>query len=466
MEVIARGIDAHPELAMAPPSRSSAAASDPDDDTSNSFIADPSYATALKDTYIIEAYNLKSSIEFDAGNASAAASTLVQMPYRPEQDLSPVTLHNQAIICDVGQDVSSSFRKLQFLLSPPFPPETFANILLLYIKHGYEDLAADLLADNTRLTYDIISEELYQYIDTSLLAATSPDDAMSQFDALGKQILRRICKAAKAVSEAEATGNDEVIAVGHRDLADAMKAYGPVLMAMGKIHWDAGDYQAVDRLLRQSGEYCGDGSACAVNLGHAYFMQNKFREAALCYEPLLNDDRAILDIAPVILANLCVSCVLTDQNERAEEIMALVDKAEDEAASINETCKSKQQLLHGSIINLVIGTLYCQKNNYDFGMSLICKSLYPYQQRLGPDTWFYAKRCLLALLEKMAKQTVTIADETVAKTIAFLDEVDHHGQQISPTAADDEYSYMPSEGATSTIASEARKLKLAFLRSV
>ena len=48
----------------------------------------------------------------------------------------------------------AGFRKLNFLLSnPPFPPETFANLLLLYAKHHYYDLAADVLAENAHLTY-------------------------------------------------------------------------------------------------------------------------------------------------------------------------------------------------------------------------------------------------------------------------------------------------------------------------
>ena len=448
--ILSQGLEKYPELMEM---------------TSDSFSMDQSYSAALRATYLVEACNLKAAIEFDVGNVAAAAATLSQMmPYRSEQDLDAVTLHNQAIILDVGED--ATFRKLQFLLSnPPFPPETFANILLLYIRHGYEDLASDLLADNNQLTHDLLSQELYQYVDASLLAATSCDDALTAFDALSKQILQRIHKGVKVVSEAEASGNANAIMAANADLRHAMQELAPVLLSIGKIHWEANDYQAVERLVRQSGEFCGDGNACAINLGHAYFMQNKFREAALCYEPLVSDDAAILDIPPIVLANLCASYVLTNRKETAEEIMALVEKAEDAAASsIDDDCNNKR-LLHGSIINLVIGTLYCQRSNYNFGVDLICKSLAPYEQRLGPDTWFHAKRCLLALLEQLAKHMTTIADETVAEIFVFLDDVDRHGKKISSTAADDNYSYMPSEG-DNTIAAEARKLKLCFLRLV
>jgi tetratricopeptide repeat protein 30 len=48
-------------------------------------------------------------------------------------------------------------------------------------------------------------------------------------------------------------------------------------------------------------------------------------------------------------------------------------------------------------VNLVIGTLYCAKGNYTFGVSRIVKSLEPFQKKLGTDTWFYAKRCFSEL---------------------------------------------------------------------
>jgi len=37
---------------------------------------------------------------------------------------------------------------------------------------------------------------------------------------------------------------------------------------------------------------------------------------------------------------------------------------------------------HLCIVNLVIGTLYCSKNNYDFGVGRIIKSLEPIQKKV------------------------------------------------------------------------------------
>lgn len=63
--------------------------------------------------------------------------------------------------------LAGGFKKLNFLLqSPPFPPETFANLLLLYCKpsHGFYDLAADVLAENPQYAGKLLSPDLYDYL--------------------------------------------------------------------------------------------------------------------------------------------------------------------------------------------------------------------------------------------------------------------------------------------------------------
>ena len=70
------------------------------------------------------------------------------MPPRSEDELDSVTLHNQALI-QMDDDPTMGFEKLNFLLSTETcPTETLSNLLLLYLKYGYNDFAADLLAEN------------------------------------------------------------------------------------------------------------------------------------------------------------------------------------------------------------------------------------------------------------------------------------------------------------------------------
>ena len=54
--------------------------------------------------------------------------------------------------------------------------ETFANLLLMYIKHEYYDLAADVLAENSHLTFKCLSTYLYDFIDAKITQQTSPDE--------------------------------------------------------------------------------------------------------------------------------------------------------------------------------------------------------------------------------------------------------------------------------------------------
>lgn len=75
---------------------------------------------------------------------------------------------------------------------------------------------------------------------------------------------------------------------------------------------------------------------------------------------------------------------------------------------VPHTQDPSRQLLHSCIINLVIGTLYCCKGNYAFGLSRVLRSLDPLPTKLNVDTWHYAKRCIVALLDHMTKQMVAL----------------------------------------------------------
>ena len=49
--------------------------------------------------------------------------------------MDPVTLHNQALM-NMETNPTQGFEKLQFLLQQnPFPPETFGNLLINYVKY-------------------------------------------------------------------------------------------------------------------------------------------------------------------------------------------------------------------------------------------------------------------------------------------------------------------------------------------
>ncbi|RLU20916.1 hypothetical protein DMN91_007530 [Ooceraea biroi] len=142
--IIEHGIREHPELSVGMT-------------TEGIEVRSVGNTLTLHETALTEAFNLKAAIEYQLQNYDAAKEALTDMPPRSEEELDAVTLHNQALI-NMGTKPSEGFEKLQFLLQQnPFPPETFANLLLLYCKYQYYDLAADVLAENVHLTYKYLT---------------------------------------------------------------------------------------------------------------------------------------------------------------------------------------------------------------------------------------------------------------------------------------------------------------------
>jgi len=75
--------------------------------------------------------------------------------------------------------------------------------------------------------------------------------------------------------------------------------------------------------------------------------------------------------------------VLISQNEEAERLIRNIELQECDLLEKFPGVK----VFHSCIMNMVIGTLYCVKKNYDFGISRIVKSLEECKTKLGPDTW-------------------------------------------------------------------------------
>lgn len=55
-------------------------------------------SAVLRDTALVEAFNLKAAIEFQLNNIADAKEALTDMPPRAQQDIDAVSLHNQALI--------------------------------------------------------------------------------------------------------------------------------------------------------------------------------------------------------------------------------------------------------------------------------------------------------------------------------------------------------------------------------
>lgn len=444
-EIIDRGIREHPELSVGIT-------------TEGIDVHSVGNTLVLHQTALIEAFNLKAAIQYQLKNLKAAQEALTDMPPRSEEELDPVTLHNQALV-NMDTKPSEGFEKLAFLLQQPsFPPVTFGNLLLLYCKHEYFGLAADVLAENAHLTYKFLSPYLYEFLDALLTCQTAPEEAFRKFDEMNGKLMEQLRKLSKQVQEARLAREDETLKKALQDYDLMQEKYVVVLMAQAKIYWNRENFQMVEKIFRKSVEVCNDNDTWKLNVAHVLFMQNKYKEAIGFYEPIVKKHYDnILNVSAVVLANLCVSYIMTSQNEEAEELMRKIEK-EEEQISYDDPDK---KVFHLCIVNLVIGTLYCAKGNYDFGISRVIKSLEPYNKKLGTDPWFYAKRCFLSLLENMSKHMVMLRDAVVQECIQFLEHCEVYGKEV-PAIIEQPLEETRIHIGKNTVTYEARLLKALF----
>ena len=447
-EIIERGVREHPELSVG-------------SSTDGIDVRSVGNSQVLRETALVEAFNLKAAIEYNMKNMDQAKEALVDMPPRSEEEVDPVTLHNQALM-NMEDDPTAGFRKLNFLLmNPPFPPPTFGNLLLLYCKYQHYDLAADVLAENTHLTFKMLTQSLYEYLDASIMVQTAPEEAYRKFDDLTNKHIEGMRKLTKQIQDSRMSNDNTAIKNSLKKYDEALEAYIPVLMAQARIYWEREHYAMVERIFRQSAEFCSEHDVWKLNVAHVFFMQeNKYKEAIHYYEPIVTQhEESILDVTAIVLANLCVSYIMTSQNEKAEELMRRIEREEETASAENPDKPS----FHLCIVNLVIGTLYCAKGNYDFGISRVIKSLEPYEKKLCTDTWFYAKRCFLALAENLAKHMLTLQDSTFEDIKRFLEAAEQHGKAVLTVVVsgrDDD----KQDPAKCNVAYEARQLRNMFLK--
>ncbi|XP_056465848.1 tetratricopeptide repeat protein 30A isoform X2 [Gadus chalcogrammus] len=453
-EIIERGIREHPELSVGMT-------------TEGVEVRSVGNTLTLQQTALIEAFNLKAAVQFQLRNLEGAQDALTDMPPRTDEELDPVTLHNQALL-NMERRPSEGFEKLAFLLQQdPFPPVTFGNLLLLYCKYEYFDLAADVLAENAHLTYRFLSPYLYEFLDAMLTCQTAPEEAFRKFDDMNGKLTEQLRKLAK--QDFRLARDDQGLKKGVQEYDQLLERYIPVLMAQAKIYWSRDNFQMVEKIFRKSVEICNEHDTWKLNVAHVLFMQeNKYKEAIGFYEPIVKKHYDnILNVSAVVLANLCVSYIMTSQNEEAEELMRKIEKEEEQ---ISYDAPDKK-VFHLCIVNLVIGTLYCAKGNYDFGISRVIKSLEPYNKKLGTDTWFYAKRCVLSLLENMSKHMILLRDAVVQDCLLFLERCEVYGREepaVIQAPLQDERSSSSSSSSLgrNSVTYEARLLKALFYQVI
>ncbi|KAH0816200.1 hypothetical protein GEV33_006592 [Tenebrio molitor] len=221
-DIIERGIRDHPELSIGM-------------QTEGIEVRSVGNTLTLHETALTEAFNLKAAIEYQLKNMEAAREALTDMPPRAEYELDAVTLHNQALM-NFEQNPTEGFEKLQFLLQQnPFPPETFANLLLLYCQHECYDLAADILAENAHLTYKYLTTYLYDFLDAIITQQTSPSEAYQKLDELASRHTELLRKLTKQVQEHRNRNDTEMVKKTVVEYEECLDRYIPSRRYSGRV---------------------------------------------------------------------------------------------------------------------------------------------------------------------------------------------------------------------------------------
>nr|CAD7445553.1 unnamed protein product [Timema bartmani] len=507
-DIIERGIRDHPELSVGMT-------------TEGIEVRSVGNTLTLHETALIEAFNLRAAIEYQLKNYESSREALTDMPPRSEEELDAVTLHNQALM-NMETRPTEGFEKLQFLLQQnPFPPETFGNLLLLYCKYEYFDLAADVLAENAHLTYKYLTPSsqvmschvtrnkskfqflgkfmakavmdlckyLYNFLDALITQQTSPEEAYRKFDEIASKHTETLRKLTKQVQEAKQNHDDESVKRHIVEYEDVLERYIPVLMAQAKVYWDMENYAQVEKIFRKSVEFSNENDTWKLNVAHVLFMQeNKFKEATGFYEPIVkkhyDNSRmipmqsyrglghyeykgyrpcavlavsvAILNVSAIVLANLCVSYIMTSQNEEAEEMMRKIEKEEEQLAYD----EPEKKIFHLCIVNLVIGVVATSQSLHE----VLTESQEGLTKGFEADeTTFYAKRCFLSLIENLAKHMIATRDSVFQECLQFLEQCEVYGKDVK-TVIEQPLEESHLHQGKNTVTYEARLLKSLLLR--
>nr|CAG4640709.1 EOG090X0302 [Eulimnadia texana] len=224
-DIIERGIREHPELSVGMA-------------TEGLEVRSVGNTATLHSSALVEAFNLKAATEFQLKNFEGAREALTDMPPRAEAELDPVTLHNLALI-NTEENPTESFNKLQFLLQQQLvvqqeqetagilacPPETFANLLLLYCKYEYYDMAADVLAEHADLTYKYLSNYMFDFLEALITEQTAPEEAYMKFDAMSAKYGENLRRAATQLTEAKRRQDPQAINSAAAIYEQAMDLY-------------------------------------------------------------------------------------------------------------------------------------------------------------------------------------------------------------------------------------------------
>ena len=371
----------------------------------------------------IEALNLKGAILFTQRDWKGLRRFLSEQTSKSQTEMDAVSLHNSAIYETKADDTrsSSALSKLMHLLSldpRDVPVPTASNALLIAMKCDRPDIVDSILRSGSSTSQDLRDI-------ASAYLIKDPDAALSRFDDVLKSINLKRSRATGEICDLQ-------------DTALTLKCC---------VLWNSKDYKTMRKLLSSATDAVPVENA-NINLAHCAFMEENYSEAIKLYGSIFADSADILRLPESVVANLAVSLILESRNDEAEILMRKLD---DEERIIFEG-NSKAQCFHLTTVEMAIGTLYCARGNFEFGISRVLKSMFPLERRLGLKTWTIAIRALMGLAAASVKGYTIVRDSIWQEAHDFIDAVMLSKKQS-----------VESEIAA-IISKQARTIKLLFLK--
>lgn len=195
----------------------------------------------------------------------SAREALTDMPPRWEEELDSVTLHNQAL-CSMDMSPTQGFHKLQFLMQQStYPRETLRNLLILYCKHGYHDLASNIITTyspvkdkylsnvrnyeillyskrtlitdyyrtarslSTYKVYIVYFQYIREFVEAVIAQQTSPDEAYRRLDNMANKLADSLRKATRSVQESREARDDKRAKMALLDYENTLEKYKRLL---------------------------------------------------------------------------------------------------------------------------------------------------------------------------------------------------------------------------------------------
>eukprot|EP00467_Chlorarachnion_reptans_P011735 CAMPEP_0114510084 /NCGR_PEP_ID=MMETSP0109-20121206/13584_1 /TAXON_ID=29199 /ORGANISM="Chlorarachnion reptans, Strain CCCM449" /LENGTH=698 /DNA_ID=CAMNT_0001689339 /DNA_START=110 /DNA_END=2203 /DNA_ORIENTATION=- len=363
--------------------------------------------------------NMKCAILYQIGNETEAKEVL-QTFYESLNEPDPVTWHNVVLFHAPNQPQDAMQDWLQLAEELPYP--SLSNLVLFCARSMEFDRAVDILQDNKSL-WEHVPQELREVVEIILSTDSDPEVAGERLGEFAEELDKIHGDIQNEQHEIWQSADWRFSNGTAFAREEAVVQYLPILMSYAKLRWDDEEFETTEMLFEASAKYCLKNKIWRTNLAHVLFAQERYEASASLYKEIWDEAKkdGILSVQAIIPANLAVSYVMTNQNKRAEEIASSLE------LNLKQTEEGNGVRYHLIVLYLVLGTLYCSKKRFTFGIRMNVLAYQSCKDSLDFDIWHYMKRCILAFLEELGKGTLPQLEASTAVDLlaAFLQDLQY-----------------------------------------